>query len=100
MKKRKHNAGAFSPLSMSEEEKKMHNSHTKMHEHSKGKKTKLVKPLLNHHRSYHEQTSHREKRKVSKKKQVKKSQPGVFSVLSYTAQDKERSHGQTEDSDD
>ncbi|KAF5904078.1 uncharacterized protein DAT39_006149, partial [Clarias magur] len=89
-KKKKHKAGAFSPLSMSQDEKKIHNSRTKRHGSSKGKNTKLVKPLLNHYRSHHDQASPREKRKVSKKKQVKKPHPpGVFSVLSYTAQDKE-----------
>ncbi|GAA6067604.1 uncharacterized protein LOC108267632 [Tachysurus ichikawai] len=91
-KKKKHNAGAFSPLS---------NSRTKRQERSKSTKTKLVKRPLKHHKPHHEQTSPRGKIKVPQRKQVKKPQPpGTFSVLSYISQDKERSHGQKEDLDD
>ncbi|KAF7706140.1 hypothetical protein HF521_019394 [Silurus meridionalis] len=97
-KKKKHNAGAFSPLSMAEDGKKTHNSRTKRQGLAK---TKLVKQLLKQHKSHHEQTSPTKKNKVPKRKQEKKPyQPGTYSVLSYTAQDKERSGGQKEDLDD
>ncbi|KAK2860710.1 hypothetical protein Q7C36_004876 [Tachysurus vachellii] len=98
-KKKKHNAGAFSPLSMSQDGKKTHNSRTKRQESSKSTKTELIKQPLKHHKPHHEQTSPRGK--VPQKKQVKKPQPaGTFSALSYISQDKERSHEQKEELDD
>ncbi|KAB5579576.1 hypothetical protein PHYPO_G00196600 [Pangasianodon hypophthalmus] len=93
-KKKKHNAGAFSPLSMSQDGKKTHNSRTKREGRPKGKKTKLVKGVLKR-----KQMSPTEK--VPGRKKMKKPQPpGVFSVLNYITQDKQRSGGQKEDLDD
>ncbi|KAG7329968.1 hypothetical protein KOW79_006190 [Hemibagrus wyckioides] len=99
-KKKKHSAGAFSPLSAPKDGKKTQNSRNKRHERPKNKKMKLVKQLLKHNKPHHEHTSPTEILKVPQRKQVKKPQPGVFSVLSYSAQNNERSHGQKEDLDD
>ncbi|XP_017327393.1 uncharacterized protein LOC108267632 [Ictalurus punctatus] len=98
-KKKKHNAGALSPLSTALDGKETRNSHTKRQRRSKDKKTKLVKPLLKHHQPRNKQMSPTEN--APKRKKVKKPQPpGVLSVLSYVTTDKERSGGQIEDLDD
>ncbi|MCI4377653.1 hypothetical protein PGIGA_G00206030 [Pangasianodon gigas] len=95
-KKKKYNAGAFSPLSTSQDGKKTHNSRTKREGRPKGKKTKLVKGVLKH-----KQMSPTEKTKVPGRKKMKKPQPpGVFSALNYITQDEQRSGGQKEELDD